>query len=245
MRECVEGEAEACRAFGTPVIGGNVSLYNESPAGAVDPTPTIAMVGLIAEEAHITRQFFKTAGDVIVLVGEIGDELGGSRLLKVCHGRKEGLPPRLDLEKEIAVQNAVRACIQAGLVRSAHDCSEGGLAVALAESCFNPEGLLGAVAQVSNLHSPAGKLETCAALFGEAQSRIIISTAPGEAERVQQKLSGLPHRILGHVGGSELRIRLGEDTDLRWPIADLHDLWFHAIARAVDGGSAAAPLPSL
>ncbi len=83
LRECVEGEAEACRAFGTPVIGGNVSLYNESPAGAVDPTPTVAMVGLIADEAHITTQYFKNAGDVIILVGEIGDELGASRFLKV------------------------------------------------------------------------------------------------------------------------------------------------------------------
>ena len=133
LREAVEGVAETCRAFGTPVVGGNVSLYNESPAGVVDPTPTVAMVGLIDEEAHITTQFFKATGDAIILVGEIGDEMGGSHFLKVCHGRKEGLPPRLDVERELAVQNAVRELIRAGLVRSAHDCSEGGLAVALAE----------------------------------------------------------------------------------------------------------------
>ena len=89
LRECVEGVAETCRAFGTPVIGGNVSLYNESPAGVVDPTPTVAMVGLIEKEAHITTQFFKNAGDAIILVGEIGAELGGSRFLKVCHGKKD------------------------------------------------------------------------------------------------------------------------------------------------------------
>ena len=147
LRECVEGLAEGCRAFDTPVTGGNVSLYNESPAGAIDPTPTVGMVGLIAEERHITTQFFKDAGDVIILVGEVGDELGASRFLKVCHGRKAGLPPRLDIAREMAVQNAVRELIRADLVKSAHDCSEGGLAVALAESCFNPDGLLGAASR--------------------------------------------------------------------------------------------------
>src|SRR5213082_297851 len=140
LREAVEGIAEACRAFGTPVVGGNVSLYNESPAGVVDPTPTVAMVGLIDNEAHITTQFFKAEGDAIILVGEIGDEMGASHFLKVCYGRKEGLPPRLDVGREMAVQNSVRELIRAGLVKSAHDCSEGGLAVTLAESCFNPTG---------------------------------------------------------------------------------------------------------
>ena len=142
LREAVEGLSETCRAFGTPVVGGNVSLYNESPAGVVDPTPTVAMVGLIENERHITTQFFKNAGDAIILVGEIGDEMGATHFLKVCHGRKEGLPPRLDIARELAAQNSVRELIRAGLVRSAHDCSEGGLAVALAECCFNPAGRL-------------------------------------------------------------------------------------------------------
>ncbi|MDP9185930.1 MAG: phosphoribosylformylglycinamidine synthase subunit PurL, partial [Verrucomicrobiota bacterium] len=130
LREAVEGAAEACRAFGTPVTGGNVSLYNESPAGVVDPTPTIGMVGLIEKEEYITTQWFKNAGDEIILVGKIGDELGGSRFLKVCHGKKIGPPPHVDLAHEIDVQNAVRDLIRAGVVQSAHDCSEGGLAVA-------------------------------------------------------------------------------------------------------------------
>src|SRR6266576_3299182 len=121
LREAVEGIAETCRTFGTPVVGGNVSLYNESPAGVVDPTPTVAMVGLIEQEEHVTTQFFKAEGDVVILVGEIGSELGGSRFLKICHGRKTGLPPRLDVERELAVQNSVRALIRAGFVRSAHD----------------------------------------------------------------------------------------------------------------------------
>src|SRR5258707_1038113 len=187
LREAVEGIAEACCAFGTPVTGGNVSLYNESPAGVVDRTPTIGMVGLIDKEEHITTQFFKAAGDVIILVGEIGREMGGSRFLKVCHGRKAGRPPRLDVERELAVQNSVHDLIRAGWVRSAHDCSEGGLAVALAESCFNPDGLLGAeieVAQASSLRAEDHKLEACATLFNESQSRIVISCAPNNAEKV-------------------------------------------------------------
>src|SRR5437867_2415098 len=128
LREEVDSIAEACRALGTPVTGGNVSLYNESPAGVVDPTPTIAMVGLIDDESHITTQWFKNAGDAIILVGEIGNELGASQFLKICHGRKQGPPPCVDLELEINVQNVVRDLIRAGLVKSAHDCSEGGLA---------------------------------------------------------------------------------------------------------------------
>src|SRR5213594_4221313 len=133
LREAVEGIAEACRTLGTPVTGGNVSLHNESPLGVVDPTPTIAMVGLIDDEKHITTQWFKRSGDVIILVGEIGNELGGSQFLKVCHGRKIGPSPHVNLELEINVQNAVRNLIREGMIKSAHDSSEGGLAVALAE----------------------------------------------------------------------------------------------------------------
>src|SRR5205085_10919003 len=188
-----------CRAFGTPVVGGNVSLYNENPAGVVDPTPTVAMVGLIEKEEHVTTQFFKSRGDVIILVGEIGDELGGSRFLKVCHGRKEGLPPRLDVERELLVQNAVRDLIRAGLVRSAHDCSEGGLAVALAESCFNPDGVLGAEIDLPN----AAHRAAATALFNESQARIVISCAPNDAEKILAILSSknIPHQKLGEVTG--------------------------------------------
>jgi len=230
LREAVEGLSEACRAFGTPVVGGNVSLYNESPAGVVDPTPTVAMVGLIEHERHITTQFFKSAGDAIILVGEIGHEMGATHFLKVCHDRKEGLPPRLDLARELAVQNSVRELIRAGLVKSAHDCSEGGLAVALAESCFNPTGRLGAEIDLRNCSNvPAATI-----LFNEAQSRIVISVGETQASTVLDRLqkSGVPAVRLGSVAGEFLSIEAGPES-FRWPIAELFDDWYYAIERTL------------
>ena len=237
LREAVEGVSEACRAFGTPVTGGNVSLYNESPAGVVDPTPTIAMVGLIDDEKHITTQWFKDEGDAIILIGEIGDELGGSQLLKICHGRKEGPPPNVDLELEIRVQKVVRSLICEGLVRSAHDCSEGGLAVALAECCFNPEGLFGA-----EIDLKASDMAATTALFSESQSRIVISVAPADLERTRSILraQNIPFRQLGRVGGEQLSIRLDNEA-LRWSIVSLYDIWFNAIRRAVEGEAESIP----
>jgi phosphoribosylformylglycinamidine synthase subunit PurL len=240
LREAVEGIAEACRAFGTPVTGGNVSLYNESPIGVVDPTPTIAMVGLIDDERHITTQWFKKPGDLIVLVGEIGDGLGGSQFLKVCHGRKEGPPPRADLAHEIKIQNTVRALIHEGLVRSAHDCSEGGFAVALAECCFNPQQLLGADVDL------AGEAAATTALFNESQSRILISVGPENLEKAMSILRerGVPFQELGKVGRNKLRLRAGKQT-FEWPIADLYDDWWNAIRREVESDSSAERIPSL
>ena len=258
LREAVEGVAEACRAFGTPVTGGNVSLYNESPAGVVDPTPTVGMVGLIDDERHITTQWFKKAGDKIILVGEIGDELGGSQFLKVCHGRKEGPPPHLDLAHEIKIQNAVRDLIREGLVKSAHDCSEGGLAIALAECCFNPAGLSGAEVDLDGVEAPLSGVSaagnervrthatTAQILFNESQSRIVISVATENLERTVSLLQEreLPHRQLGIVSGDELRVR-ANDENFRWKMADLYDDWFNAIRRAVENDSSAERIPSL
>src|SRR6266496_1739348 len=251
LREAVEGIAEACRAFGTPVTGGNVSLYNESPAGVVDPTPTIGMVGLIDKEEHITTQWFKNDGDTIILVGEIastvaaaadrggekaghngeaevnvlGYGLGGSRYLKVCHGLKLGPPPRVHLESEIKIQNAVRALIREGMVKSAHDCSEGGLAVALAECCFNPEKLFGV-----EIDLKAGDTPPTTVLFNESQSRIVVSVGPENLAKTMSMLQErqIPFQQLGRVGGDQLRIRVGSEK-FSWPTADLHDDWWNAI----------------
>ena len=241
--EAVEGVAEACRAFGTPVTGGNVSLYNESPLGVVDPTPTIAMVGLIDDEKHITTQWFKDEGDIIILVGTVagiddagggindpGYNLGGSRYLKVCHGLKVGPPPHVDLAHEIKVQNAVRDLIREGLVQSAHDCSEGGLAVTLAESCFNPERLFGAEIALN-----AGDTPAATALFNESQSRIIISVTRENLDNAITTLRehDVPFQQLGKVGGDELQTRIDEQT-FRWRVAEIYDEWWNAIRRAVE-----------
>src|SRR5260370_1320911 len=136
LREAVEGLAEDCRRFETPVTGGNVSLYNESPQGAIDPTPTVGMVGLIEDERWITRQYFRDEGDVIFLIGSIGDEIGGSLFLKTVYGKKAGRPPRLDFDRELALQKFVLSVIRKSIVKSAHDWSEGGLAVALTDACI-------------------------------------------------------------------------------------------------------------
>src|SRR5213594_1379767 len=157
------------------------------------------MVGLIDDEKHVTTQWFKEAGDVIILVGQIGNELGGSSYLKVCHGLKVGPPPHIDLAHEIKVQNAVRDLIREGLIKSAHDCSEGGLAVALAESCFNPTELYGADIDL------AGDTPAATALFNESQSRIVISVAAENLEKTMSILQkrNIPHRKLGTVTGDE------------------------------------------
>ena len=241
LHEAIEGIAEACRAFGTPVTGGNVSLYNESPAGVVDPTSTIAMVGLIDDEKHITTQWFKNVGDTIILVGEIGNELGGSQFLRICDGRKEGPPPHVDLELEIKVQDAVRDLIRTGLVKSAHDCSEGGLAVALAESCFNPEKLFGA-----EIHVGAGDTPAPIVLFNESQSRIVISVAPENLKNTIAMLRerDVPFQQVGRVGGDQLRIQV-TDERFAWPIADLYDDWWNSIRRVVESDSSAERIPSL
>ncbi len=143
IKESVRGLAEGCKAFNAPVTGGNCSLYNQSPAGPIDPTPTISVVGLIEKLEHVTTQWFKDEGDAIILLGDAVDKadpifgLGGSAYLQVIHGKKNGSPPRCDLEVAKTLHTTLIGLIQSGLVKSAHDCSEGGLAVALAESCIS------------------------------------------------------------------------------------------------------------
>jgi phosphoribosylformylglycinamidine synthase II len=231
LRECVEGLAEACRAFGTPVTGGNVSLYNESPAGAIDPTPTVGMVGLIADESHVTTQCFKQAGDVILLLGGPGNELGGSQYLAIVHGRKEGLPPRLDFARELSLHAAVRELIREGLTQSAHDCSEGGLAVALAECCISGPMPLGALVEL-----PLEGMLPEQLLFNESQSRIVLSVRPENVDVVLAALQfhRVPAAVIGEVGGASLKIICGLALFYEWSTAAMHEKWYGAIARCMD-----------
>lgn len=226
LREAVEGLAEACREFSTPVTGGNVSLYNQNPAGAIDPTPTVGMVGLIEDIAHVTTQAFKQPGDTILLLGELGDELGASHYLKVLHGRKEGAPPRLDYATEKALHDALRALIRDGLVQSAHDCAEGGLAVTLAESCLSAEPLLGA-----DIDFGTTGLRPEVLLFNESQSRVVISVKPENATAAQSLLAshGVPARVLGTVtAGPNLGLK-ADGAAFDWDVPTLHTSWAETI----------------
>jgi phosphoribosylformylglycinamidine synthase len=238
----VEGLAEACRVFEAPVTGGNVSLYNQNPNGPIDPTPTVAVVGQIAKREHITTQWFKSEGDVIILLGEAVDQadslqgLGGSAYLQRVHSLKTGTPPRIDLQNEKALHDAVRALIRAGLVKSAHDCSEGGLAVALAESCISNHvaretpRLIGARIDLSGV--TGARLD--ALLFGETQSRIVISAAPADAEAILRdaEAAGIKGSRIGVAGGSTLEVKTSAGTHI-WRVAELHDLWWNALARTM------------
>jgi phosphoribosylformylglycinamidine synthase II len=232
LREAVEGMAEACRAFNTPVTGGNVSLYNESPAGAIDPTPTVAMVGLIEDSKHITTQFFKQAGDVILLIGDLGSELGASHFLKIVLGRKEGAPPRLDFEKEKRAHDAVRALIRIGLVQSAHDCSEGGLAVALAEACLSGRQAFGA-----ELEFGETGLRPEVLLFNETQSRIIISVQKNNAAAALALLEwrSVPSRRLGTITKSDTLKISANGRTYAWSVPELQASWSQAIEKLMGG----------
>jgi phosphoribosylformylglycinamidine synthase II len=242
LKESVRGLAEACRAFNAPVTGGNCSLYNQSPNGPIDPTPTVAMVGIIEKPEHITTQWFKDEGDVIILLGELVDKtdpllgLGGSVYLQRVHGRKMGLPPRCDLETAKTLHTTLLGLIQAGLIKSAHDCSEGGLSVAIAESCMSHQiaretpRLIGAQVDLSEIKD----VRVDALLFGETQSRIVVTTKPVDATKVLEraKLMGVPAVKLGFVGGSELKVKTAA-SELSVPVSEMHDAWWNSIARAM------------
>ena len=242
IKESVRGLAEACRAFNAPVTGGNCSLFNQNPAGPIDPTPTVAVVGIIEKPEHITTQWFKDEGDAIVLLGDAVDAgdpllgLGGSALLQVVHQRKTGTPPRCDLDQAGTLHSTLLGLIQSGLVKSAHDCSEGGLAVALAESCISQQAgretprLIGAEIDLSAFKS--ARLD--ALLFGETQSRIVISCKAIDAIKVVEraKLLGVPAARIGTVGGDTLKLKT-HAGECSAPVAELHDPWWHSIARAM------------
>ncbi len=231
FRRCVEGLAEGCRVFGTPVTGGNVSFYNESPVAAIDPTATVGMLGLIDDPKHITTQWFKESGHVILLLGEIGDELGGSEYLKRIHGLKTGKPPRMDLDHAKKISEFTLDIIKKGWVKSAHDCSEGGLAVALAESCMsNGDSMVGAKVNLSGV-----KQRVDATLFGESQSRIVLSAVKTNADKIIKAAAkaGLPVKKLGVTGGKTLKIKTTRG-ELSYEVAKLRDLWWNAITRIMD-----------
>lgn len=231
FREAVEGLAEACREMETPVTGGNVSLYNESFGVAIWPTPMVGMVGKLDDyRAHATMDF-KHEGDIIAILGETKDELGGSQYLATCHNVTGGTVPEVNFELERTVEAAILRLIREGYVKSAHDCSEGGLAACLAESCI--AGGLGCVVNLSDTLEPA------ASLFSETQSRIVFTLDPDDADAVSDILDemGVPYDGLGRVAGNDIVIS-DEHGELLvdLPVAEVADVYDHSIERLLQGG---------
>ncbi|WP_100371655.1 phosphoribosylformylglycinamidine synthase subunit PurL [Bacillus sp. FJAT-45037] len=193
LEKSTDGMSEACRVLETPVIGGNVSLYNETNGVAVYPTPVIGMVGLIEDLDHITTQTFKQAGDLIYMIGQTKPEFGGSELQKMMNGSISGKAPTLDLSVEKKHQSMLLAAIKAGFIQSAHDVAEGGVAVALAESIINTE--LGATVKLDS--------ESSAEWFAESQSRFIVSVKPEDQAQFEQMVEAT---LLGEVTGQDTLI---------------------------------------
>ena len=222
--QAILGMREACVALDIPVVSGNVSFYNETEGVSIHPTPTVAMVGLLEDVERVATPWFKEEGDLVVLLGTERGELGGSEYLKVVHDRVAGRPPAVDLALERGVQRTCRAAVEAGLLSSAHDVSEGGLAVALAEACFG-DPCVGAVVELEPDRRPD------ALLFGESQSRIVVSLKEQDYARLQELASreNISCEVIGRVGGTLLVI----GGMVRARVERLKNLWSTALERCV------------
>src|SRR5437588_695132 len=234
--EVVDGMAEACAALGTPVVSGNVSFYNETEGRGIHPTPVIGMVGLIEDVRRVVTQGFKREGHLIALVGETAEDLAASEYEATVQGRTfeemrgaGARLPRLDLARERAVQEAVLRAAEEGLLQSAHDCADGGLAVALAESCFSSLGRERVGASVEL----AGELSAAAQLFGETPSRVVVSFEESQRTRVERIAAqvGAPLRVVGRVGGARLQIKIGGEELIARGVAELERLWRAALGK--------------
>ncbi len=229
----VEGIGAACRALDVPITGGNVSLYNETDGRAIYPTPVIGIVGLLEHADRVLTRRFQGAGDVVVLFGEGRGELGGSEYLKLAHGLVQGVPPSLDLDAERALQQLIVALADARLIRSANDCSDGGIAVALAECCFdtNGVGVEASIAGVDVARDP--RMNVAAALFGESASRVVASVTTDVLAEVLERAAAarVPARVIGQTGGNRLHIAVGGAAALDVSVDDAERVWASAISR--------------
>ena len=225
--EVIEGMAEACRTFEIPVTGGNVSFYNDTEGFSIYPTPVLGVVGLLEDLSKAVSPGFKAEGEVVVLLGESREELGGSEYLKTIFGLEKGTPPGIKLDEEKKVQGFCLEAIFRELVRSAHDCSEGGLAVCLAECCFLGERKIGCVLEFED------DLRRDALLYGESQSRIVLTVREGDIE----KLLSLAHQrnvkaaVIGRTLGDTLVIRHHGEAIINLPVAELEKTWKEALPR--------------
>ena len=225
--EAVEGLAEACRVLDIPVVGGNVSFYNETSGQAILPTPVVGVVGLLEDATRYATQWFKAAGHAVALLGPDAVSLGGSEYLWTLHRRLAGRLAPLDLEAERRVQAAVRAAVTAGLVSAAHDCAEGGLAVTLAEACVTGREPLGCAVRL------AGGARPDLTLFGEGPSRVVVEVEPARAAEFEALMreSAISWRWVGETGGARLRVDVGGTTLVDVPLERIEQAWRNGFER--------------
>ncbi|HVF55544.1 MAG TPA: phosphoribosylformylglycinamidine synthase subunit PurL [Pyrinomonadaceae bacterium] len=242
--EVIDGMAEACRAFETPVISGNVSFYNETEGRGIRPTPVIGMVGIIEDVRRIVQPGFKRDGHIVALLGETGDDLSVSEYAATIEGREfdstdEAFAvPRLDLERERAVQSACLRAAEEGLLQSAHDCSDGGLAIALAESCFSTVGRAAVGADIEL----GGALSATAQLFSETPSRIVVSFEESARARVEEIAAGAaaPFKVIGRVGGGRLGISVNGEGCVSREVGELEEAWRASLGKKLRAEAIAA-----
>jgi phosphoribosylformylglycinamidine synthase II len=223
--EAVQGIGEACRALDVPITGGNVSLYNETDGKAIYPTPVLGVVGVIEDASRALTRAFHGSDDDIVLLGETHEELGGSEFLRTLHGVVRGQPPRLDLRQERALIDLLVGAASAGVLQSAHDCSDGGIAVTLAECTFDTGGI-GCEVDLPPDHG----VET--ALFSESASRVVVTAAHQDLDRLLKMAAerGIPARVIGRTGGTRLRITVGGQHAIDCDVREAEQRWSGALA---------------
>jgi phosphoribosylformylglycinamidine synthase II len=246
--EVIDGMSEACRVFNTPVVSGNVSFYNETEGRGILPTPVIGMIGLVEDVHRVVQPGFKQAGDVIGVLGTTADDLSLSEYAAVVDGSSteemiaRGVVPKIDLQAERAVQNVCLEAAETGLLASAHDCSDGGLAVALAECCFSSLNRATSGAEVSLPESLRGSLPTATILFSESPSRIILSFPASSRAAVENiaEREKCPFTVIGRVGGNSLRISLDEEQIISAEISELENVWRSSLSKKLEAEVMAA-----
>ena len=231
--KAVEGIGAACRALDVPITGGNVSLYNETDGKAIYPTPTIGVVGLLEHADRVVSRRFQESGDAILLLGEGLGELGGSEYLKVMHDLVRGVPPALDLAAERALQALLVTLAGERLMRSAHDCSDGGIAVTIAECAFDTTGIGAEVSLEGVQVAGSAAINIAAALFGESATRVVVSVVPEQVTTVLRHAAAasVPVRVIGQTGGSRLRIAVAGDIVIDQSVEEAERVWSTAIDR--------------
>ena len=228
----VEGITAACKALEIPITGGNVSLYNETDGKAIYPTPVLGVVGLLEDSSKVLGRGFKASGDAIVLLGETRDELGGSEYLKVLHGVVAGVPPEVDLAAEKALQQFLVSAAGDGLLQSAHDCAEGGLAVTLAECAFGTGGV-GLRVDLPSITSSLSAWRSVMTLFSESASRVVVSVGREHLGALldRAKARSVPAREIGTTGTPRINVLINGQSVIDIAVSDGETIWDGALGK--------------